>query len=83
MKVKINYYFLVKINFISLDIPEPPNYGGAIDIYYKIKALLKLDCKIILHCFQFVDFIFCYNPHVFILLLILFLVRHTPSFFFS
>ena len=41
----------MKINFISLDIPYPPNYGGAIDIFYKIKAFAKLECKIILHCF--------------------------------
>lgn len=41
----------MKINFISLDIPYPPNYGGAIDIFYKIKAFSKLGCKIDLHCF--------------------------------
>ena len=41
----------MNINFVSLDIPYPPNYGGAIDIFYKIKALGRLDCKIILHCF--------------------------------
>ena len=41
----------MKFNFVSLDIPYPPNYGGAIDIFYKIKAISELDCKIILHCF--------------------------------
>jgi len=41
----------MKINFISLDIPYPPNYGGAIDIFYKIKAFSKLGCKTYLHCF--------------------------------
>ena len=41
----------MKLNFVSLDIPFPPNYGGAIDIFYKIKAFHKLNCKIFLHCF--------------------------------
>ena len=42
---------MIKLNFVSLDNPYPPNYGGAIDIYYKIKALSQLNCKVILHCF--------------------------------
>ena len=46
-----NGKLLVKINFVSLDIPYPPNYGGAIDIFFKIKAIAELDCKIVLHCF--------------------------------
>ena len=49
-----NGKLLVKINFVSMDIPDPPNYGGAIDIFYKIKAITELDCKIILHCFYLV-----------------------------
>ena len=27
------------LNIVSLNVPYPPNYGGVIDIYYKIKAL--------------------------------------------
>ena len=34
-------------------MPYPPNYGGIIDVYYKIKALHSLGFKIILHCFQY------------------------------
>ncbi|MCC8094833.1 MAG: glycosyltransferase family 1 protein, partial [Tannerellaceae bacterium] len=41
------------LNIIALNIPWPPNYGGIIDIYYKIKALHALGIKIILHCFEY------------------------------
>lgn len=41
------------INIISFDIPYPANYGGAIDIFYKIKALRENNVQIILHCFQY------------------------------
>ena len=42
-----------KLNIISLNIPWPANYGGVIDIYYKIKALHDCGAKIILHCFEY------------------------------
>ncbi len=41
------------LHLLSFDIPGPPNYGGVIDIYYKIKALHELGIKIFLHCFQY------------------------------
>ena len=41
----------MKLNIVSLDNPYPPDYGGAIDIYYKLKSLSKLGCKINLHYF--------------------------------
>ena len=41
----------MNLNIVSLDNPFPPNYGGAIDIYFKIKALSDLGCKIYLHCY--------------------------------
>lgn len=41
------------LHIISFDIPYPPNYGGAIDVFYKLKALQKNDVKIILHCFEY------------------------------
>ena len=41
----------MKLNIISLDNPFPPDYGGAIDIYFKIKSLSELGCKINLHYF--------------------------------
>ena len=41
------------LNIISFDIPYPPNYGGVIDVYYKIKSLSELGVKIHLHTFQY------------------------------
>lgn len=42
-----------KLHIISFSIPYPANYGGAIDVFYKIKALAKEGVKITLHCFQY------------------------------
>ena len=38
------------INIVSFNIPWPANYGGVIDVYYKMQALHKCGVKIILHC---------------------------------
>lgn len=43
----------VAVNIVSFDIPFPANYGGTIDIFYKLKALHKQGVKIYLHCFQY------------------------------
>ena len=41
------------LHIISFDVPFPPNYGGVIDVFYKIKHLHKLGVNIILHCYQY------------------------------
>ncbi len=41
------------IHIISFDIPFPADYGGVIDVYYKLKALHKAGMKITLHCFEY------------------------------
>lgn len=41
------------IHIVSFDVPFPADYGGVIDIYYRIKALYKLGFKITLHCFEY------------------------------
>jgi hypothetical protein len=41
------------INIISFNVPYPPNYGGIIDVYYKLKALHAAGIRIILHCFDY------------------------------
>ncbi|MDL2265939.1 glycosyltransferase, partial [Parabacteroides sp. OttesenSCG-928-G21] len=41
------------LHVISFNIPYPPNYGGIIDVYYKIKSLHALGVKVILHCFEY------------------------------
>lgn len=42
-----------RLHIVSFDIPVPVNYGGAIDVFYKIQALHKLGIRIHLHCFQY------------------------------
>jgi hypothetical protein len=42
-----------KLHIISFDVPYPPNYGGVIDVFYKLCALHELGCEIILHCFDY------------------------------
>lgn len=41
------------LNIIAFDVPYPPNYGGVIDIFYKIKSLHEAGVKIHLHCFEY------------------------------
>jgi hypothetical protein len=43
------------LHIISFDIPYPANYGGAIDVFHKIRCLHKQGIKIILHCFEYGD----------------------------
>ncbi|HAF27671.1 MAG TPA: mannosyltransferase [Bacteroidales bacterium] len=43
----------LEIHIVSFTIPYPANYGGVIDVYYKIKTLYELSVKIHLHCFQY------------------------------
>lgn len=43
------------LHIIAFDVPEPPDYGGAIDVYYKIKALAKAGVDVYLHCFTYGD----------------------------
>lgn len=49
----MNLAFDKKINIISFDIPYPPNYGGVIDVFYKLKALHHLGVEIYLHTFEY------------------------------
>ena len=41
------------LHIISFDVPYPANYGGVIDVYYKLKALQAQGVKIHLHCFEY------------------------------
>lgn len=41
------------INIISFDIPYPANYGGVIDVFYKIKEFKRQGIKVYLHCFEY------------------------------
>ena len=39
------------VNIVSFNIPYPPNYGGVIDVFFKIKALSDAGFKVYLHTF--------------------------------
>jgi hypothetical protein len=41
------------LHIISFDIPFPANYGGVIDVFYKIRALHRAGVVIHLHCFEY------------------------------
>ena len=43
------------LHIISFDIPFPADYGGVMDVFYKIKALHEAGIAITLHCFQYRD----------------------------
>lgn len=39
-----------RLHIVCFDIPYPANYGGAIDVYYRIRALAEAGIGIVLHC---------------------------------
>ncbi|MFM6926348.1 MAG: mannosyltransferase, partial [Ferruginibacter sp.] len=39
------------VHIVCLDIPYPADYGGVVDLFYKIKSLHQAGIKIHLHCF--------------------------------
>jgi glycosyltransferase involved in cell wall biosynthesis len=41
------------LHIVSFDVPAPPDYGGVIDVYHKVKALHAIGVKVHLHCFQY------------------------------
>lgn len=42
-----------RLHIVSFDVPWPADYGGVIDVYYKVKALAELGVRIHLHCFEY------------------------------
>jgi hypothetical protein len=71
------------LHIVSFDIPFPPKYGGAIEVFYKIKALHDNGYKIYLHCF--VNSIPTENPELKSLVSGLYFYKNTynPLYFFS
>ncbi|HYX07944.1 MAG TPA: glycosyltransferase family 1 protein [Bacteroidales bacterium] len=41
------------LHIITHTVPYPPDFGGAIDVFYKIKAFYEEGVKIKLHCFTY------------------------------
>jgi hypothetical protein len=50
--ISINYLNKV-LHIISFNVPFPANYGGVVDVFYKLVALHQLGIKIHLHCFEY------------------------------
>lgn len=42
-----------KLHLVSFDVPYPADYGGVIDVYYKLKALKTAGVNVCLHAFQY------------------------------
>ncbi len=41
------------LHVVAFSVPYPPDYGGIIDVYYKLKAISKESVRIILHAFLY------------------------------
>lgn len=41
------------LHIITLNVPFPANYGGVIDVFYRIVALSEMGIHIHLHCFKY------------------------------
>mgnify|MGYP000019103585 CR=1 FL=1 len=42
-----------KLNIVSFNVPYPPDFGGAIDVFYKLKSLSEAGVQIDLHLFEY------------------------------
>mgnify|MGYP001534910272 CR=1 FL=1 len=43
----------MKLHVVSFQVPFPPDYGGLIDVYYKLKALKEAGCSVVLHTYRY------------------------------
>lgn len=41
------------LHIISFDVPYPADYGGVVDVFFKLKAIALCGVKIILHCYEY------------------------------
>ena len=41
------------LHIVAFNVPYPPDYGGVIDVYYKLKALKEAGIRTILHCYTY------------------------------
>lgn len=44
------------LNIVTFNIPYPPDYGGVMDVFYKIKALHAAGVKVHLHCIDYKEY---------------------------
>ena len=45
--------YKVHLHIVTFNVPWPADYGGVIDVYYRIVALAKAGVKIHLHCYTY------------------------------
>jgi hypothetical protein len=43
----------IDLHIVSFDVPYPADYGGVIDVYYKLKSLKEEGVSVALHCFHY------------------------------
>ncbi len=43
------------LQIVAFDVPYPPNYGGAIDVFYRLRALSEQGVPLHLHAFTYRD----------------------------
>ena len=41
------------LHIIAFDVPYPANYGGVIDVFYRVKSLSEAGVKVHLHCYEY------------------------------
>jgi len=41
------------VHLVSFNVPYPPDYGGVMDVFYKIASLKRKGVGVILHCFSY------------------------------
>ena len=41
------------LHVVAFNVPWPPNYGGVIDVYYRLQALQRIGVRIALHVFDY------------------------------
>ncbi len=44
---------MLKLHIVAFDVPWPADYGGVIDVYYKLKALNAKGVSVTLHCYSY------------------------------
>lgn len=42
-----------RLHVIAFDVPDPPNYGGVIDVFYRIESFVNAGIGVVLHTFDY------------------------------
>ena len=41
------------LHIVTFNVPWPADYGGVIDVYYRVKALSEMGVRVHLHCYTY------------------------------